>query len=134
MANTPWRTRPPARSCYRLARVHDHWPTMPRHTGSNMTRFNANRTTHSRRWMTHQSQRNKLPLGLPDSIVSDNDSQFTAQEFQDFCKSNRIQHTRVAPYHPSSNGLAERAVKVFIRRVLLVLFRTGLQSCCSSIE
>ena len=52
-------------------------------------------------------------FGIPDSIVSDNGTQFTAQEFQDFCKSNRIQHIRSSPYHPSSNGLAERAVQVF---------------------
>ena len=52
-------------------------------------------------------------FGIPDSIVSDNGTQFTAQEFQDFCKSNGIQHIRSSPYHPSSNGLAERAVQVF---------------------
>ena len=52
-------------------------------------------------------------FGIPDSIVSDNGSQFVAKEFQEFCKSNGIQHIRVAPYHPSSNGLAERAVQVF---------------------
>ena len=50
---------------------------------------------------------------IPDSIVSDNGTLFTAQEFQDFCKSNRIQHIRSSPYHPSSNGLVERAVQVF---------------------
>ena len=52
-------------------------------------------------------------FGIPDSIVSDNGSQFVAKEFQEFCKSNGIQHIRVAPYHPSSNGLAERAVQIF---------------------
>ena len=52
-------------------------------------------------------------FGIPDSIVSDNGSQFVAKEFQEFCKANGIQHIRVAPYHPSSNGLAERAVQVF---------------------
>ena len=52
-------------------------------------------------------------FGIPDSIVSDNGTQFTAQEFQDFCKSNGIQHIQVSPYHPLSNRLVERAVQVF---------------------
>ena len=46
-------------------------------------------------------------FGIPDTIASDNGSQFTATEFQDFCRVNGIHHFKVAPYHPSSNGLAE---------------------------
>ena len=52
-------------------------------------------------------------FGIPDTIVSDNGPQFSAVEFQQFCRLNGIRHSRVAPYHPSSNGLAERAVKIF---------------------
>ena len=51
-------------------------------------------------------------FGIPDTIASDNGSQFTATEFQDFCRINGIRHIKVAPYHPSSNGLAERAVRI----------------------
>ena len=39
--------------------------------------------------------------------------QFVAEEFQQFCQGNGICCIKVAPYHPSSNGLAERGVQVF---------------------
>ena len=43
---------------------------------------------------------------------SDNGPQFISSEFQQFCKTNGIRHILVAAYHPKSNGLAERAVKI----------------------
>lgn len=51
--------------------------------------------------------------GLPVRIVTDNGPQFTSNEFADFLKVNGILHTRSAPYHPSSNGEAERLVQTF---------------------
>ena len=49
--------------------------------------------------------------GLPHTIVSDNGSCFTSDEFEQFCRANGIKHVRCSPYHPSSNGAAERAVQ-----------------------
>ncbi len=45
--------------------------------------------------------------------VNRNGPQFVAAEFQAFCTANGIHQIRVAAYHPSSNGLAERAVRIF---------------------
>ena len=52
-------------------------------------------------------------FGLPQVLVSDNGPPFSSSEFQDFMKQNRINHVKTVPYHPASNGLAERAVKTF---------------------
>ena len=49
--------------------------------------------------------------GLPEILVTDNGTCFTSAEFQDFTQGNGIQHIKTSPYHPASNGLAERSVQ-----------------------
>jgi transposase InsO family protein len=51
-------------------------------------------------------------FGLPETIVSDNGTQFISEEFETFLKKNGMKHRCSAPYHPATNGQAERFVQV----------------------
>ena len=53
--------------------------------------------------------------GLPKRIVSDNGAQFTSQEFQDYLKSNAIEHHRTTPYWPQANGEVERQNRTLLK-------------------
>ena len=80
--------------------VHSKWiEAVPMHSATADTTINALRKFFS-------------SFGLPEEIVSDNGTQFTAHQFQTFCERNGIKHSKTPPYHPASNGAAERAVAV----------------------
>lgn len=48
--------------------------------------------------------------GFPDAIVFDNGTAFTSADLQTFLKLNGFRAVFAAPYHPASNGRAERVV------------------------
>ncbi len=50
-------------------------------------------------------------VGLPEVLVSDNGPNFNSAEFESFLIRNDIRHKTSPPYHPATNGLAERAVQ-----------------------
>ena len=51
-------------------------------------------------------------FGLPITIVSDNGRSFASDEFNSFLFKNNVKHLTSPPYHPSSNGAAENAVRI----------------------
>ena len=55
--------------------------------------------------------------GIPEILISDNGSQYTSQEFQEFCQSWDFQHITSSPGYSQSNGLAEKTVQT-AKRIL----------------
>lgn len=51
--------------------------------------------------------------GIPNTIVSDNGPQLSSEKFKQFCTKLGISHITTTPFHPASNGLAERFVRTF---------------------
>lgn len=52
-------------------------------------------------------------FGYPAHLVTDNGPTFTSSEFNDYCKMINVKHTYSPPYHPATNGAAERFVETF---------------------
>ena len=55
--------------------------------------------------------------GIPETVISDNGPQFSADEFTDFARTWDFRHTTSSPGYPQSNGLAERTVQT-VKRLL----------------
>lgn len=78
--------------------------------------FHMTSTTSSR---TIEVLRNLFAAhGLPEEVVSDNGPQFASSEFKQFLAKNGIKQTLVPPYHPASNGAAERSVQILKRALV----------------
>ncbi|XP_062711529.1 uncharacterized protein K02A2.6-like [Aedes albopictus] len=56
-------------------------------------------------------------LGMPETLVSDNGTQFTSAEFVQLCLESRINRVTIAPFHPQSDGQAKRFVDTFKRAI-----------------
>ncbi|XP_055910903.1 uncharacterized protein K02A2.6-like [Eupeodes corollae] len=56
-------------------------------------------------------------FGIPSVLVSDHGVQFTNYKFKEFLKMNGIVHKMGAPYHPATNGQAERYVQTIKQKL-----------------
>ena len=54
-------------------------------------------------------------FGVPETLVTDNGSQFASREFKAFAESWSFNHITTSPRYPQSNGKAENAVKTVKR-------------------
>src|SRR6266576_1924155 len=55
--------------------------------------------------------------GMPDNIVSDRDTRFTATPWTKFCKDHHIERAMSTTYHPRTDGQTEVANKAIIQLV-----------------
>ncbi|XP_055527452.1 uncharacterized protein K02A2.6-like [Wyeomyia smithii] len=76
----------------------------------------------------HLDHAGPLDGSLPETIITDNGTQFCSSEFKKWCDQNGIIHIRTAPYHPQSNGQAERFVDTMKRLLLKIVEGEGVPS------
>lgn len=65
-------------------------------------------------------------FGLPSELVSDNGPPFQSNGFEKFCERHKIKLTHSPPWHPPSNGQAERSVRTV--KQCLYKFLLGVES------
>ena len=73
-------------------------------------------------------------FGLPQILVTDNGPQLVSHEFEHFLKMNGVRHIVSAPYHPATNGAAERVVQTVKSSLKKHLLRPNGQSMSQKLQ
>ena len=61
-------------------------------------------------------------FGIPNNIITDNGTQFTAREFRDFCTDVGIKINYASVSHPQSNGQVERSNGMILQGLKPIIF------------
>eukprot|EP00795_Rhopilema_esculentum_P005001 gene5001-biopygen83 len=93
-----------------LARTAVYWPGIDASI--------ADTSTTSSRATIDVLEQDFAHFGYPHTLVSDNASSFTSEEFQEWSKARGIVNLTGPPYHPATNGAAERLVQTFKKSML----------------
>ena len=75
-------------------------------------------TSTSRKAIIDLLEQDFAHFGFPHTLVTDNATTFTSTEFQDWCTSRGIVHLTGAPYHPATNGAAERLIQTIKKSMI----------------
>ncbi|XP_060810604.1 uncharacterized protein K02A2.6-like [Amyelois transitella] len=67
-------------------------------------------------------------FGIPDVLVSDNDTKINSLKFRSFCSANGIKYMTSPIYHPPSNGQAENSVRT-CKKMLKCILKENLSLC-----
>jgi putative transposase len=69
-------------------------------------------------WVAHQLREATPFGGIPDYLIHDNDSIFTAKSLQEFLVSSKIKSKRTCFHSPRQNGICERTIGILRRELL----------------
>jgi transposase InsO family protein len=71
-------------------------------------------------------------FGIPNSIITDLESNFTSLEFFDFCEQKSIQIKYASVAHPRANEQVERANGMILEALRKKMFSTRMRSSLES--
>ncbi|PIO61752.1 hypothetical protein TELCIR_16714 [Teladorsagia circumcincta] len=97
-----------------LARSYVHWPTLDNDI-EQLVRNCSKCASVAKDPVKAELSMDPPKFGNPATLVTDNGTQFTSSQIALFCRFRRINHIRTPPFHPQSNGQAERFVDNFKR-------------------
>ena len=65
--------------------------------------------------------KNEAQLNI-GTLRTDNDGEYTSQDFEKYLQENGIKHQTIVPYKPQQNGVAERMNMTLLNMVRSMMF------------